>query len=118
MKAKSLLLGLLAGGAAAGISTLLTAPASGRDTRQQLKNTTNTLKEQLIELKSELLAIKDSASFASKEGKTAFKEFSNDIKYSISNWKNEILPHQHRLQRELQEIEAAIHELDTNLNNK
>jgi len=116
MKAKSLLLGLLAGSAAAGISTLLTAPASGRDTRQQLKENTILLKEQLLELKSELMAIKESASFASKEGKTAFKAFSNDIKYSISNWKNEILPHQHRLQRELKEIEAALHELETNIN--
>lgn len=118
MKAKSLLIGFIIGGTLAGISTLLAAPASGGDTRKRIQAKKECFQNQLVELNKKLVRIKDSAIFASKEGKKEISAFSSDIKSSISKWKADILPHQQELQKELQEIETALQELEKNINIK
>lgn len=115
MKAKSLLLGFLVGGTTACIGTLLSAPASGKETRNYLKENKECLKKQLIEVKKQLIDLKNSVVVASKEGKETIASFSSDVKTCINNWKRDILPHQQELQKEIQAIETAIQELETNL---
>lgn len=115
MKAKSLLLGFIIGGTAACIGTLLSAPASGKETRKYLNENKTCLTNQLIEVKKHLINLKSSVVIASKEGKETIATFSSDVKTSITNWKQDILPHQQEIQRELQAIETAIQELETNL---
>lgn len=116
MKAKPFLLGLIAGGAAASISALLTAPASGKVTRSTVNANKNVLKHQLDYLKNQVLDIKRATSTAAKEGKTSMAAISKDLKGSINDWKNEIRPHEQKLKREIQEIEVAIKELETTIN--
>ncbi|MFE8696280.1 YtxH domain-containing protein [Cytobacillus sp. FJAT-53684] len=116
MKAKSLLFGFMVGAAAAGISTLLTAPASGRDTLRCMQQRKENLQNQISELNHKLIQLKDTAITASKEGRKGITAFSSDVTHSIKNWKQEILPHQQELQKELQAIESALQELEKNLN--
>ncbi|WP_257391474.1 YtxH domain-containing protein [Cytobacillus gottheilii] len=116
MKAKSFLLGLIAGGAAASISALLTAPASGKETRTVIHTNKNIVKHQLDHVKEQLLDIKRATTTVTKEGKVAFAAMSKDLKGSVNDWKNEIRPHEQNLKREIQEIETAIQELETTLN--
>ncbi|MBY0123076.1 YtxH domain-containing protein [Bacillus sp. S/N-304-OC-R1] len=118
MKTKSLLLGFLIGGAAAGITTLLTAPNSGVQTRKNLKESTDIMKKQMTELKDQILDIKNAAVKASKEGKNMIAAFSSDMKVVISEWKRDILPHQQTLQMEIHAIEAAISDLEKSLDIK
>ena len=115
MKTKSLLLGFLVGGAAASVSILLTAPVSGKDARQYVIKNTECLKNQLIDLKVQVKQLSNSVILASKEGKATISAFSSEIRSSINNWKQDILPHQQKIQTELNAIEAAIQELETNL---
>lgn len=116
MKAKSLVLGLFIGGAAASISTLLTAPVSGKDARQYVKKNAECLKIQLVELKKQIRQLSNSVVIATKEGKATISAFSSEIKSSINSWKQDIQPHQQKIQTELNAIEAAIQELEANLN--
>lgn len=116
VKAKSVLLGFLIGGVAASISTLLTTPVSGKDSRQYIRKNTECFKKQLIELKSQLIDLKNSLIHASKEGKESISAFSSELKASINNWMEEITPNQQNIQKELQAIEIAIQELEENLN--
>lgn len=117
MKTKSLLIGFFIGGTVAGISTLLSAPASGRDTRKKILEKKECIQNQMIGLKKKIIHLKDATIHASKEGKKELLAFSSDVKSSINKWKTDILPHQQELQKELQAIEIAIHELENNINN-
>jgi gas vesicle protein len=115
MRAKSFLLGLLIGGAAGGISTLLTAPNSGKETWKYVKANADLFQKQLTDIKNQLIALKNSAITASKEGKNSIAAFSSDIKIDITRWKQDIIPHQHVLQNEIHAIEKAIAELEKSL---
>lgn len=118
MKAKSMLLGFLIGGAAAGISTLLTAPNSGKETRQTIKENKDKMKKQMSELRNQILDIKVAAVNASKEGKNMIAVFTSDMNTVISDWKRDILPHQQALQNDIHAIEAAISDLEKSLDLK
>ncbi|AGX03298.1 hypothetical protein B14911_20463 [Bacillus sp. NRRL B-14911] len=115
MKAKSLLLGFLIGGTAAGISTLLSAPASGKDTRKMIKDNKEAVGSQLAELKTDFMELKRSASYASIQGKSHLGEFVSDIKHSVSDWQNAIRPQKLELQRDLQSIEQSLTELENSI---
>ena len=116
MKAKSLLLGFIIGGVAASVTTLLSAPVSGKDARQYVKKNSECLKSQLNEFKDQLKEVSSSVVTATKEGKAAISAFSTELQSSINNWKQEIIPHQEKIQTELNAIEASIQELEMNLN--
>lgn len=118
MNVKSLLIGFIIGGTVAGISTLLSTPASGRDARQKIQEKKECIQNQMIELNKKLIRVKDATIIASKEGKKEILAFSSDVKSSINKWKADVLPHQQELQKELQAIEIAIHELEQNINIK
>lgn len=118
MKVKSLLLGFLIGGAAAGISTLLTAPNSGKETRQTINENKDKIKKQMSDLRNQILDIKAAAVNASKEGKNMIAAFSSDMKTVISDWKRDILPHQQALKKDIHAIEAAISDLEKSLDLK
>lgn len=115
MSAKSFLKGLLIGGIAAGIATIITTPMSGKEVRKVCKVNSKAFIEELKDLKSSLLEIKDSVSTASVEGKTIISAFVEDLQLSLNEWKDQIKPHQEQLQKELAEIETTVSELETNL---
>jgi len=115
MKAKSLLYGFFIGGAAAGISTLLTSPISGRESRKYVKENMVNVKSQLGTLKNGLIDIKNATAAAATEGKRQIPAFSKGLQASMKDWVIGIQPHQETLQRQLSEIEEALHDLETEL---
>jgi gas vesicle protein len=115
MKAKTFLLGFIIGGVAAGVSTLLNAPSSGRETRENLKDNKDVLLNHLGDIKDSLIELKNTALTASKEGKEVIVSLINDINIAISEWKSQIQPHQEELKNELQSIESSVRELESHL---
>lgn len=109
------MLGLVTGGAVAGIATLLSAPNSGPETRLKLLERKNILAEELSELKQNLGLLKSSISTASIEGKEGIREFITDVRLALQNWKIETTQNKQNLSKELQEIEQTIEELEKTL---
>ena len=115
MSAKSFLSGFLIGGIAAGITTLLTTPYSGKEVRKACNENGKAFLQHIQELKLDLNEIKDSVKTATVEGKTVFSTFIEDLKRSLETWKEEVKPHQELLQKELDELQSTINELENDL---
>ncbi|CAM3650495.1 YtxH domain-containing protein [Mesobacillus zeae] len=115
MKAKSLVLGIIAGGTAAAVATLLTAPASGKETRQKLSANKDEVMKQLSDVKDSLLEMKQSISTLSKEGKTSLETFLHDVKLSVYEWKLNTDSNKAELQKDIKEIEQTIQDLESEL---
>lgn len=118
MRGKSFLVGFFIGGAAVGISTILTVPNSGKNTLINMKTNTDSWIKQFSEVKDRIIELQKTLISSSLEGKVAIKNFISDVKILVSDWKQEIHPHQQELQKELQEIEDSIQELESNIHHK
>ncbi|WP_445486575.1 YtxH domain-containing protein [Niallia sp. 03133] len=115
MRGKSFLTGFIIGGIAAGVTTLISTPISGKEARKACRDNANAFLTDMKELKAGILEIKDSISTASAEGKSIIASFIEDLKVSLNDWKIEIQPHQEQLQLELKELESTVNELESNL---
>ncbi|MBP3041353.1 YtxH domain-containing protein [Bacillaceae bacterium Marseille-Q3522] len=116
MKAKSFLLGIIAGSVVAGISVLLNAPASGQKTRQNLLRNKDIWLKQIQELKANIFSLMEAAKAATGESKTVIAAFISDMKMLLADWKADIRPHQEAIQKELTAIEKAVDQLTASLN--
>jgi len=112
MKAKSLALGLVVGGAVGAGVTLLNAPRSGKDTREHFKLQANEVKEAIEKVKVNGKLLSDQIIATSKEGAELIKDLSTDMKGSIEQWQQTIKPHQDNIEQYLKEIEARLQELE------
>ncbi|PLS03000.1 YtxH domain-containing protein [Neobacillus cucumis] len=112
MKAKPFLYGFMTGGLAAGISILLAAPNSGKETRGKIKKNSRLVLEQLQTLKNNLLDLKSSALQATKEGRAQISTFLSEVKIALAVWEEEIRPQQQQIQREIFEMKETIEELE------
>lgn len=115
MKLKSLFLGFLAGGIAAGVTSLLTAPAPGKETQANFKRYKDHLIRDMQDVQQHLSEIKGALTHLSAEGKEGVLTFIEEIKILIKKWKLEIKPHQEQLQAELNSIQNTIKELQSDL---
>lgn len=112
LKTKHVLLGFLAGATVAGVSTLLYAPASGKDLRKNIKNNKEDIQEIFLEIKTRIKEMKEETVSASQVSKEAIKIFITDVKGLISTWKEDIEPHKQEIQYRIKEIESALGELE------
>lgn len=112
MKRKSFLLGFLFGGAAAGITGLLFAPASGKESSKYLRKNLNSLKENISEMNNSLLELLATVQTASKEGKEEISAFITDVKELVTSWQRDIKPHQEQIKEELDEIQKSLAQLE------
>lgn len=115
MKAKALLLGFLVGGAAAGIATLMSAPASGEETRRKVAANKDAFSAELTELKESLVEVKNSISTVSNEGKSALTDFIKDVKLAVYEWQLSTEQNKTELQKDIKEIEETIQELEKDI---
>ncbi len=109
------MLGLLIGGISAGVAALLSAPASGKETRTYIKENTHMWKQQLLELTHDLEKIKASLVVLTKEGKDNISSFLKDVKILLETWQLEMKPHEEQLKKELHSIQKTIQELESSL---
>jgi gas vesicle protein len=115
MNAKSLIMGFLVGGVAAGIATLLSAPNPGYQTRGILKANKNEFIGSIKDVKAAATEMKDSVAFASKEGKAVIQTFVTDVKTAIYKWQLHTEANKKELQKDVRELEESIKELETEL---
>ena len=112
MKVKSFLYGFMTGGIAAGVSILLTAPNSGKVTRDKMKKNTHIVLTQLQVIKKNLSDLKSSALHATKEGRAQIFAFLSEVKIAIAQWEEEVRPQHQQIQREIIEMKETIQELE------
>lgn len=115
MNTKSLLMGFLVGGVAAGVATLLTAPNPGYQTRGILKANRDEFIGSIKDVKDAAIELKDSVAYASKEGKTVIQSFVTDVKTAIYKWQLHTEVNKNELQKDVMELEETIKELETEL---
>lgn len=112
MKIKSLFIGFVTGSILTGAATLLTAPSSGKETRDRIKKNKEDIALTLLELKEKAAAVKEDASTATQAGKETLKTFIADLKILLDNWKEDIEPNKEELTKSIKEIESSIQELE------
>lgn len=115
MKAKSVLMGMVVGGVAAGIATLLAAPKSGYETRRTLKANKDEYIGSLKDIKDSVVELKNTVATASKEGKASIQTFVTDVKTALWAWKLETEENKMALQEDIKELEESISDLESEL---
>ncbi|CAG9622537.1 YtxH domain-containing protein [Sutcliffiella rhizosphaerae] len=118
MNGKSFIWGVLIGGTIAGLSTLLTTPTSGAETRAKVKNAKQNIQLTLEELKKEALIVKEQVTQAIEEGKATVGNMSNEVKVSVDLWKNSIKPHQESIQQSIAVLEKELENLERKVGKK
>src|SRR5699024_11966298 len=73
--------------------TLSSTPYSGKELRKNIKQQCIEWKTALEKLKTNSLRLKGQISQTSKEGAILMKELTQDMKSSVSQWKNTVEPH-------------------------
>lgn len=109
---KSLLLGIMVGGAIGAATTLLTTPSSGRDMRCQVKDQRIEWKTLFNNLKHDGTRLKDQIAKTSMGGASLIKDLTEDMKRSVMEWKNTVEPHQENIHQYLEQIETSLKELE------
>ncbi len=111
-KGKSLLCGILVGGAIGAAATLLSTPASGRDLRGKVKQQTTDWVDLLDNIKQDGLRLKTQIAETSKEGASLMKNLTKEMKKSVDEWKKAVEPHQENIHEYLEQIEASLKDLE------
>ncbi|WP_369801981.1 YtxH domain-containing protein [Oceanobacillus sp. Castelsardo] len=109
-RTKSLVLGLIVGGAVSASIALLTTPSSGRDFRNRFRE--QDMKELLNNLKEDGLRLKRQITETSKESASLIKDLTQDIKKSVEEWKDTVEPHQENIHKYLEQIENSLRDLE------
>ncbi len=117
-KGKSIALGLLVGGAAGAVVSLLTTPSSGKELRSQIFAQVTEWKAMIDSIIEDGLTLKDQIAQTSKEGAALISELTEEMKTSVSEWKSAVEPSQDNIHTYLEEIEASIKDLEEKLNAK
>lgn len=112
MKGKSILYGFIIGGISAGIVTILAAPHSGKETRHYIKKNKDDILTQVLEIKLDLVNMRNSFATLSNEGKNHVLSFIQEVKVLIETWQKEVKPHQEQLRNEIEIIQKKIQELE------
>ncbi|MGY4690486.1 YtxH domain-containing protein [Salibacterium sp. K-3] len=110
MDSKSLVSGLLTGLAAGGVLTLLSAPASGDETRQYMKQYNWQQVNRLLSRKGKA-AVYDWR-YAATEGFEAVDGLTEEMKKTYSRYKEEVEPEMESIQQQVKEISDSITELN------
>ncbi|MBW8349640.1 YtxH domain-containing protein [Bacillus sp. IITD106] len=115
MNTKALAYGVLIGGVVGAAAALLTAPSSGKELRNQLKESKGEWIRIAQDLKEDAIDIKNSVAKVSKEGKEIIKELAGDVKMAVEEWQKEIEPNISAMQEEMREIQNTISQLEQKL---
>lgn len=111
MNKKAWFTGLAAGLVAGAAATLLNAPASGRETRQNLKNKQVSAKLASMEIKDNAGQVKESVKRLVETAKQEVPEKVNSLKVHAALWKESIEPNIKTLQKEISNIQNTVEDL-------
>lgn len=111
-KGKYMLIGFVVGGTISAAAALLTAPASGREVRNRVKEQGVELKKITDDIIQDGMKLKDQIARTSKDGVALIAELTQDMRKSVEDWKGSITPNQDNIQSYLEQIETSIKELE------
>lgn len=115
MNKKMLTYGLFVGGAVGAAAALLYAPLSGKELRNQMKESKDEWIKVANDFKVNATELKDSVAKLSQDGKEIIKEIATDVKTAVEEWQNEIEPTKAAMQNEIKNIQTTIAELESKL---
>lgn len=121
MRGKPFLIGLSTGVIGGIAAILLTTPQSGQQIRSNIVSNAKKTKTTLKEMKVHSQSLKESFSTLKYEAKNNIPKIINDLKYSITNFRDEIEPETLKLKEEIAGLQKTITEIENNLseiNNK
>lgn len=111
-RGRSLLLGFVIGGTVSAVTTLLSAPSSGKELRGRMKQQSKEWKEMADKLLQDSLRLKNQIAETSKEGVALIQNLTQEMKKSVQEWKETVEPHQENIHEYLEQIEASLKELE------
>ena len=117
MKVSHFLLGAVTGAAVGAATVLFNTPNSGEQLRNNLKQSANTLKHQLSDVKKESGNVRHSITLLSIELKNNIPVIINDFRNSLSHFQKEIEPNVIQLKTEIEHLSDSMAEIEKNLNN-
>ena len=91
------------------------APLSGKDLRNQVKDSTNDWIKIATDIKDNAVDLKDSVAKLSKEGTEIFKDLASDVKMAVEEWQQDTDPNREALHKEMKEIQQTIARLEQKL---
>ncbi|WP_309086792.1 YtxH domain-containing protein [Domibacillus sp.] len=115
MNKKALFAGFAAGLAGGAAVALLNAPASGQETRKNLKNKQVSAKLASMEIKDNAGQVKESVKRLVQTAKQEVPEKVNSLKTNAALWKESIEPNVKTLQKEISNIQHTVEDLQETL---
>lgn len=121
MNGKSIFYGFITGCLVSGAVTILTTPKSGSEMKQllhinlrQVKNTLSNVQSKATQLKNQLQDVATDTVTTS----SAVHTFSQNVKHSIENWKDDVNPTFDDLHKSILELHNTIDRLETEIKAK
>lgn len=111
MNAKSIFYGFITGCLAGGAITVLVTPKSGSEMQQLMFLKLNNFKNTLVNVQLKTTELKEQIQHVASEGIATGESvttFSDNIKDSLSNWKNDVEPTVTDLQKSIQDLHYTI----------
>ena len=112
IKASSFLTGLLFGGLAAGSAVLLTAPKSGKETREEWSGRGREISGMVRQVINDSIALKNDIDIASRRSAIAVKQGVKGIRLSIDDWKKSTEPSLDELRERIQQLNDQMDQLE------
>lgn len=108
--------GFLIGSLAGGIIALLSTPMSGKELRARCVDLKNRIKQSSREWKSDFSSFKNNIDLLQIESKKAMKTVGHDIKDAIYNWKEETDPILRSLKSDIEALKEKAERVAKELN--
>ncbi|MEK4426988.1 YtxH domain-containing protein [Solibacillus sp. FSL K6-1523] len=115
MQTKTFLIGLSAGLVGGAAAILLSTPQSGTQLRKNITTNLASAKSKLADLASEIGNVKQSISTLSSEAQNNMPSIINDLKVSLTQFKQEIEPETFTLKQEIEKLQNSISEIEKNI---
>ncbi|WP_096201477.1 YtxH domain-containing protein [Bacillus sp. FJAT-45350] len=108
MSKRSLMYGIIAGGAIGTICALLTTPSSGKKLQACCKDGYKKLVVNFENAKQQTLFLKKQAEETAKISSSSIKTVSQELKASVDEWKQEVEPNLKQLKNNISELQDTI----------
>ncbi|ATP41777.1 gas vesicle protein [Solibacillus sp. R5-41] len=112
MNTKTFLIGLSAGLVGGAAAILLSTPQSGTQLRQNITTNLASAKLKLSDLTSEIINVKKSLTTLTSEAQNNMPSIINDLKVSLTEFKQEIEPETLTLKQEIEKLQNSISEIE------
>ncbi|MFL0504287.1 YtxH domain-containing protein [Ureibacillus sp. 179-F W5.1 NHS] len=115
MRAKPFLIGLSTGIIGGLTAIIFTTPQSGNELRSNVARNLKIAKTRLSEIQHHSSSVKESIITLKNEAKNNIPNIMNDLKGSISNFRQEIGSDTEKLKEEIEGLQRSIAEIENNL---